>query len=150
MQTIQWEGGNRAKKHQSNTKACMPQDGDRRTKIAQENWQRTSTASFWPVCFKTPQLRNATVWRMLVGAGLHCHPASISVCKTFDIFDWKSWYLHFDSVYCRWKEICTAQKLMRCLRKQCTVKSCIFSTFDKEPRRKPQVFSMHTNRFTDA
>lgn len=44
--------GDRLKKHQSKTKACMPQDGDRRTKIAQENWQGPSTASFWPVCFK--------------------------------------------------------------------------------------------------
>ena len=59
-------------------------------------------------------------------------PRQHSACETFDILA----FLPIDTVYYSWKEICTQQKLMRRLRKQCLIIFCIFSKSDKERRQK--------------
>lgn len=141
MQTSWCEWGMERRHHRNKTKGCLPQDSDEGTKIAGESWQRTSTASHWPACFKPP------VQGIITGASLHCHPASVSAPKTFWYLQLKkSWCVfQFDTAYCRWKEICTQQKLMRRWRKQCTEIFSVFSRFDKDTGRNPHMFTMHTN-----
>lgn len=119
----------------------MPQDGDRRTEIAQENWQRTSTATSCPVRLK-PSVKKKK------GKGVeNCAarlPVSQSVIPLMTEKELESSNLTVFTA--DEKEICTQQKLIRQLEKR--MHSNI-QHFQQQVSNKQEcegcLFIMHTN-----
>lgn len=129
--------GKEDKRQQSKTKDCMFQDGDGRTEIA----LRTGTGLPLPVTDQfasNPQFKTRKGLKNYFRSGFELYPCQLFQSAIPLIFSTEK-----DGMF-RFNTVSRQQKLMRCLRKQCTVIFSICSRSDKGTRRKICVY--HTQK----